>query len=177
MILGMTTIIGQFVFAQVVKKQYQDKHNQQTMVIVKDSTATDLEVLTALDMDEYTMGQEVRITPEMLAALNKKKQVLASPAVLDEERGIILAPALAKAETATIEKEKVSAEKPNTKSARKIDETKKMRTSKQSLVKTKSKRYKKRKARGLTWWQRQQLKWKSKKRRSNRNMGSVCYRF
>lgn len=59
----------------IIKDTYMDKMNGQTTVIIKDSTTTDLDVLDQLDMDNYTVGQEVRITEDMIAEMNRKAKM------------------------------------------------------------------------------------------------------
>lgn len=60
---------------EIIKDSYMDKMNGQTTVIIKDSTTTDLDVLDQLDMDNYTVGQEVRITEDMIAEMNRKARM------------------------------------------------------------------------------------------------------
>ena len=60
-----------------IKDTYQDKMNGQTTVIIKDSTSTDQDVLNQLDLDDYTVGQEVRITGDMIAELNRRERIKA----------------------------------------------------------------------------------------------------
>ena len=60
---------------EVIKDTYMDKMNGQTTVIIKDSTTTDLDVLDQLDMDNYTVGQEVRITENMIEEMNRRARM------------------------------------------------------------------------------------------------------
>lgn len=53
----------QLSFAQV-KRQYQDETFSQTTVVIKDDQATDLEVLSQIDLDDVGMDQVIRITTE-----------------------------------------------------------------------------------------------------------------
>lgn len=62
---------------EIIKDAYQDKMNGQTTVIIKDSTSTDAAVLNQLDLDNYTVGQEVRITEDMIAELNRLERIKA----------------------------------------------------------------------------------------------------
>ncbi len=62
---------------EVIKDTYQDRMNGQTTVIIKDSTSTDQDVLNQLDLDQYTVGQEVRITEDMIAELNRRERMKA----------------------------------------------------------------------------------------------------
>ena len=60
-----------------IKDTYQDKSNGQTTVIIKDSTSTDEDILSQLDLDNYTVGQEVRITEDMIAEMNRRERIKA----------------------------------------------------------------------------------------------------
>ncbi len=64
--------MNHFSIAQGIKEQYQDKNNNQNTVIVKADGVSDIEILNLLDIDDYSVGQEIKITTEMLLKIKEK---------------------------------------------------------------------------------------------------------
>ncbi|MGK0389019.1 MAG: hypothetical protein ACI94Y_001753 [Maribacter sp.] len=77
----------------VIKDTYMDKMNGQTTVIIKDSTTTDLDILDQLDMDNYTVGQEVRITEDMITEMNRRARM---ERLIKEEKRKLAVPGIPK---------------------------------------------------------------------------------
>lgn len=90
LIVLLFSIASQAQEDEIIKDTYQDKMNGQTTVIIKDSTSTDVDVLNQLDLDDYTVGQEVRITEDMIAELNRRERIKAlgyDPQAKEKEEG------------------------------------------------------------------------------------------
>jgi len=71
----------------IIKDTYQDEWDGQTTVIIKDSTSTNDAILDQLDLDDYTVGQEVRITENMIAELNRRERMRALHNTPEESNG------------------------------------------------------------------------------------------
>ncbi len=78
-------ILTQTVEAQI-KRQYKDeKVPKQTVVIKEGSSMSDMEILNSeFDLDDYTVGEQIRITTE-----NLPEQAPETPEVLQEEEILV----------------------------------------------------------------------------------------
>ncbi len=217
-------LIGKSLAAQVVVDKYQDEEDQQTTVVVKERGAADEDVLDKLDIDNYTVGQEVRITPAMLKKIQKQEVARRNHRLKTETKELIKPRKKkivkiikrqrrpeAKARLTNFSKKNIVKRKQKKKAeaipsinndiplldvespkvsdavateltvADLADENKsgsasvKVRKARKSYKK--KSRYKKRRSkRGISWWQRQKLKWKSRKRQSRKSR-AACFNF
>ncbi len=162
--------------AQDIKEQYADEDNGQNTVIVKDKEISDLDILNQLDIDDYSVGQEVRITPEMLEQLKKQEELSnpEAPAVKQdwaistkEEKHTEVASPVYVEEKPIEKKASTKAEKPEAKP----------NTSTKKSTKTTSKRKKSSAKRKKT--RRKKVKKKTKRQIFNRRGKGVlgCYTF
>lgn len=61
-------------FAQTVLETYDVTDDKQTTIILRDSVESDRDILDQLDLDDYAVGEQVFITDEMWAAMQKKQE-------------------------------------------------------------------------------------------------------
>lgn len=161
----LLTIVSSF--AQTVLETYDVHEDKQTTVILRDSMESDEEILNQLDLDDYAVGEEVYITAEMWAKIQKEQEKIPVVAVVEgvsEEK--VLNPVM---ET-EVPKEKVIQEKKEVKAVAKPTKATKAKSS-SSQVKAKKKKAKKKK--------KYRLK-KPKRKRSGsgiRGGRMACYRF
>jgi hypothetical protein len=82
-------------FAQTVLETYDVNDDKQTTVIVRDSVESDRDILDKLDLDDYTVGEEVFITDEMWTTMQKKQEKtpdnkLTNPVVKAETAQVVM---------------------------------------------------------------------------------------
>lgn len=61
-------------FAQKTIETYDINEDKQTTVILRDSSKSDKDILSELDLDDYTVGEEVYITAEMWKKMQPEKE-------------------------------------------------------------------------------------------------------
>lgn len=159
-------------FSQEVIETYDINKDKQTTVIVRDSVESDKDILDQLDLDDYTVGEEVYITAEMWKEI-QEQQLDSKTNTKPEKVEVVLQDGRASVQAATkvetkkdeveiVKEEKV--EKKTTKTKKTTSTSKKKATKRKKSKRAKKYRYKKSK--------------RAKRRRiGRRSSKTTCYSF